>query len=118
MESKRPFGAEHPDGLFSFRRVAPGGSVATTISVTAFQTACAAVADAVIASDRATAYQQYAVAEAINAGLEVAVADAGSSIKRREALTGLKNALDTAFPVISQQNESSRFILGRTGFGQ
>ena len=92
--------------------------MATTITVAAFQAACAAVGDAVLASDRATAYQQYAVAEAINAGLEVAVADAGSSIRRREALTGLKTALNTAFPVMTQQAESSRFIMGKTGFRQ
>lgn len=92
--------------------------MATTISVTAFQTACAAVGDAIIASDRNAAYQQYGVAEAINAGLELSVANAGSSIQRRNALTGLKDALDAAFAAMTQNSETSRLIRGRTNFQQ
>lgn len=90
--------------------------MATTISVSAFQTACAAVGDAIIAKDRNTAYQQYAVAEAINAGLELSVSNAGSSLQRRGALTGLKDALDTAFAAMTQETEDSRLIRARTNF--
>lgn len=92
--------------------------MATAITVAAFQTACAAVADAVIAADRAEAYTQMAVAEAINTGLEVAVADAGSSLKRREALTGMRDSLKSAFAVISQQADTKRFALGRTNYSR
>ncbi|MBU0907344.1 MAG: hypothetical protein KKE05_04285 [Nanoarchaeota archaeon] len=90
----------------------------TQITVTAFQTACAECADAIIAEDRKTAYLKYAVAEAINAGLELSVSDAGSSIQRRQALQGLKDALGTAMPIIAQETEGSRFIFGRTNFQQ
>lgn len=88
----------------------------TTISVTAFQTACAAIADAIIAKDRDTAYTQLGVAEAINAGLEVSVADTGSSIQRRDSLRGLRETLEATFSAITSNSETSRFILGRTNF--
>lgn len=90
--------------------------MATTISVTAFQTACAAIGDAIIAKDRDAAYTQLGVAEAINAGLEVSVADAGSSIQRRDSLAGLRATLEATFAAITASSEESRFIVGRTNF--
>lgn len=90
--------------------------MATTISVAAFQAACAAVGDAILSGDRDTAYKQLGVAEAINAGLEVQVTDAGSSIQRRDSLAGLRTTLETTFAAITPESETSRFIRGRTNF--
>ena len=89
----------------------------TTISVASFQTAVAEVADAIASSDRGGAYSWYGRAEAIHAGLELEMADEGSSLKRRESLNGLSKALDKVFKVIGQTSGTSRFISTRTGHG-
>ena len=89
----------------------------TTISVSSFQTACAAVADAVDSEDWDTAYKKYAKAEAIHSGLEVHAGDQGSYVRRRETLDGLKRALDAARAATLQIGEHSRFVRTRTTHG-
>jgi len=88
--------------------------MATTITVTAFQTACAECGDAIIAADWALATQKYAVAEAINAGLELQISDSGTNIQRRDALTGLAKAIAAAQKITSQTDGQGRLITTRT----
>ncbi|HUT23712.1 MAG TPA: hypothetical protein VM492_05170 [Sumerlaeia bacterium] len=88
--------------------------MATTISVTAFQTVCAECGDAIEAADWGLAATKYAVAEAINAGLEVQLSDSGSSVQRRETLKGLAAAIETACKIVAQTDGQGRFITTRT----
>lgn len=83
------------DSLFSSAApTIPGTS--TTISAASFQTTCAQVADAIIAADFALAAQRCAVAEAINAALDVQTGIGPFSTRRRESLTGLWAAIKSA----------------------
>ena len=88
--------------------------MATTITVTAFQTACAAVGDAIIAGNWETAAQQYAVAESINAGLEVELQDDASRIRRHESLEKLAKAIAFAEASSIKYADNRRFIKTRT----
>ena len=88
--------------------------MAVTITVASFQTACAECGDAINGEDWGTATKKYAVAEAINAGLELSVSDSGSQISRRQSLEGLKKAIEAARQMVSQTSGTSRFISTRT----
>lgn len=78
-----------------------------TISVSAFQTLCAEVADAIAGSGWSTAWSKYAQAEAVNAALEQATAGEGFSVTRRATLQGLQSALTAA------QDATARLSQGR-----
>jgi hypothetical protein len=94
--------------------------MATTISVTSFQTACAAVADAILAGDFATAWKQYAVAEAVHSGLEVQVGHENVMVMRRQKLDGLNAAIKAAESAAKRLSGSSgkRGIRLRTVYGR
>lgn len=85
----------------------------TTISVSAFQTACAEVADAIAAEDWALATRWYARAEAINAALELEAADTGHSYKRRENLKSLNDAIKAAQLATNSGSDDGRIIVAR-----
>jgi hypothetical protein len=85
---------------------------ATTVD--AFKTLCAEIADAIAASDWATATSKYAQAEAVNCALELEVERNGSRVRRRDALAGLKVAIATASTVVSRASDDSRLISTRT----
>ena len=87
-----------------------------TTTVAAFQTLCAEVADAIAAATWSTAYSKYAQAEAVNAALELDVAAQGSSIRRRETLSGLGKALQMAEGAVARTTNKGRFITTRQGF--
>jgi len=86
----------------------------TAITVTAFQTACAECADAIIAADWGTAATKYAVAEAINAGFELQIDDAAASVRRRDSMKGLAAAIETARKIVAQTDGQDRLITTRT----
>ena len=88
----------------------------TVITVAAFQTACAEVADAIAAEDWSTAANWYARAEAINAGLDVEAELEGQKSRRRETLAGLAAAIAMARAVASRQAGSKRLIRTTTQF--
>lgn len=90
--------------------------MATTISLEAFRAALGLCADYILAKDWSNANLYYAQAEAINAGLEVQVGDAGQSLRRRESLDGLRTAIATAEAKTSAGDSTSRFIKTQTGF--
>lgn len=68
----------------------------TTVTTAAFQTALAECADAVLAGNWAMAVTKLAVAETINAGLEVSVESNGNKVSRRESLEKVRGAIDAA----------------------
>ena len=89
----------------------------TQITVSAFQTLCAECADAINSGDWATATKKYAMAEAINVGLDVEITDAGAAgatVRRRESLAGLKTAIETAQKIVNQTSGQGGFINTRT----
>ena len=88
----------------------------TEITETAFQTACAECADAIAASDWATARTKYAVAEAINAGLAVQIGRETMLIRRRESLEGLRTAISSVESANTRGTERKRFIRTWLGF--
>lgn len=70
--------------------------MATAITVQSFQDTCAAIADAIVASDFAAANLLLGKAEAINAGLSaraIELTNDGSSIRRMESLEKLRATL-------------------------
>lgn len=86
--------------------------MATTISTTSFQTACAAVADAVLAKNWASAMAQVAVAKAIHAGLlNMKVSDSGSANDRERALEGLIESVNAAREAESALNGGADELL-------
>jgi len=87
-----------------------------TITVASFQTACAECADAINSELWSTAHKKCAVAEAINAGLELEAAADDRSFKRRESLAGLRAAIEAAKAQTVRAGESSRFVTTRMGF--
>ena len=82
----------------------------TTITVESFQMAIAECADAIAAADWTTAATQYAVAEAINAGLDVEGSSGGARSRRRETLEGLSAAIEKAEARVSRGTERSRLV--------
>lgn len=95
--------------------------MATAITVTAFQTALSACADALLLGDFPTAQKQLGVAEVINAGLEVEVGSTGSggaTVKRRESLTKTAAMLETLRQQQLQQKGGSRIVRTRVGYGR
>lgn len=85
--------------------------------MTSFQTACAAVADAIASGDFATAYSKYGQAEAILAGLAVELEDNGSRQRLRESLEGMHRAIQAAQDAAGRSTDSGRrLIRARTGF--
>ena len=92
--------------------------MATTITVTSFQAACAACADAILAGDWSTARRQYAVAEAINAGLDAEVQAAEFRVRRRDSLNDLRAAIESVSATIARGSDLDRLIVIRTAGGQ
>ena len=88
----------------------------TTITVASLQTACAECADDIAAADWAGASSWYARAEAINAGLEVEGSHGDTRFRRREALAGLRQAIDAARASAAQYGTGGRFITTQTRF--
>ena len=87
-----------------------------TITAASFQLACAECADALAASDFVTATTKYAVAEAINAGMDVAGQADGVSARRRESLEGLAKAIETAAAATRRNAGRGRLITTQTRF--
>jgi hypothetical protein len=92
--------------------------MATTVSVAAFRTACAAVGDAIEASDWALAAKKLGVAEAINAGLEAVAQHGSTRMERRETLKGLREAIDFARRGVGQYASEHRAITTQTRHAQ
>lgn len=70
--------------------------MATQITLTAFQTACGAIADAILASDFKTANLQLGVATAIYHGLaNQKVMDQGASAEMFASLEDLRRTVET-----------------------
>jgi len=88
--------------------------MATTISVSSFQAACAECADAIIAHDWAAADNKYAVATVINGGLELEVEAQGTRMQRRETLADMKVAIDAAEVSASRRASCGRFVTTQT----
>jgi len=84
-----------------------------TIDDSSFQNACAECADAVVALDWGTAWQKYAVAEAIASGLDIKAGDGGKNFERRERLDGLNAALASAEARVTRASDNRR--IGRLG---
>lgn len=96
------------------------GSMATAITVASFQAALSACADAVLLGDFPTAQKQLAVAEIVNAGLEVEVASTGSggaSVKRRESLTKTA-AMVEQLRQLQGQATGRRVVATNVGYGR
>lgn len=70
--------------------------MATSITAASFRTVLGECADAIDSGNWATAYKKYAKAEAIHSGLEASSSSGATNIRRREALDGLRRALDAA----------------------
>lgn len=83
-----------------------------------FIAACAACADAIAASNWSTARTQYAIAEALNAALAVESRQGSASMRHREALSGLKAALEDIPASVTRNTDNKRFLKTRTGFRQ
>jgi len=79
-----------------------------TISISAFQTLCAEVADAIEAEDWELAWKKYAKAEAVNSALETSASEEGKSLARRETLAGLKTALETVADKVVRYGDKDR----------
>jgi len=88
--------------------------MATAITAASFRTACSECADAIIAEDWTTAWKKYAVAEAINSGLETSAARSGMSLGRRDKLAGLKEALTIAEAKVKRGTDMNRMGTGQT----
>ncbi len=87
------------------------------ITTTALETACAECADALAASDFATAKKKYAVAEAINAGLLQRLTTGSVDKTRRDRLEGLRVAIDYAEKASLQTADNGRRLIStRTRF--
>lgn len=87
-----------------------------TITETSFQTACAECADALAASEFATARTKYAVAEAINAGLLARLTVGSVDKTRRERLVGLKEAIEFVSNQSTGRSDNRRLIRTKMGF--
>ena len=83
------------------------------ISVSAFQTLCAEVADAIAAGTWSTAWSKYGQAEAVNMALELDVSTQGSSIRRRNSLDGLMKALEKSEAKAQRLADRDRMISPR-----
>ena len=88
----------------------------TQITESAFQTACAECADAIIAGDWTTARTKYSVAEAINAGLLARLTVGSVDKTRRDSLTGLRKAIEYAENQAAGKSDNRRLIRTQLGF--
>ena len=88
----------------------------TTITVTDFQTALAECADAIDASDYATAWKRYAKAEAIHSGMVVQSGEQDAYMRRRESLEGLRRALEATEPAVGRHAAGGRIITAVTRY--
>jgi len=88
----------------------------TEITETAFQTAVAECADAIIAGGWATAKTKYAVAEAINTGLLQRFTSGSVDKTRRDSLNGLRKAIDYAEGRSTAVADNRRLISTQMGF--
>ena len=79
-----------------------------TISVSAFQTLCAEVSDAIAAEDFATAWSKYAQAESVNAALELEVGSEGVSVRRRNNLEGIRKALESTQARVERSGQKGK----------
>ena len=87
--------------------------MATSITVAGLQTACAALADAILAEEWASAWKQHAVALTILLGLpQRSVKEKQGAVEYRERLDGLKGALKDA-EVKADTTGSSGFVTTR-----
>jgi len=80
------------------------------ITVDAFQTLCAEVADALASEDWKAAASKYAQAQAVHLGLlNSTVSTSGDSVTRFQALSALKEAIDYAMR-LGATDTGSRFV--------
>jgi hypothetical protein len=91
--------------------------MATAISVANFQAALGEVYDAVESLDWAAAWRWYVKAEAQHSGLEASASAGEASLSRRNALDGLRVALETAQAARDRKSATSRFLATRVNFG-
>lgn len=89
----------------------------TQITETAFQTALAECADAIALGNWDTARTKHAIAEAINAGMPVESRHAEASMRRRESLSSLGKAIESAQSALTASSDRRRFITTSVGFG-
>lgn len=90
----------------------------TTITVASFQNACAECADAISTDNWAIATKWYARAEAIHSGLALDISAEGTRTRRREALDGLRQAVDAAENAVNSHSGSDRIAIGRTRYNR
>ena len=86
----------------------------TETTVTSYKTACAEVADAIIAADFKTARTKIGVAEAINAALEVEAEGGEEKVRRRETLDGLARRIAEIEAANSRAGDNRRLITTQT----
>ena len=91
--------------------------MATAVSVANFETAIGNCYDSISSGDYTAARKYYAMATAMNAGLLLEVGDEGSTVRRRNSLEGLKEAIDAAETAASNTSGDSRFVRTRLAFG-
>ncbi len=89
----------------------------TSVTEANFRTACGEVYDAIASESWASAHKWAAKAEAMNAGLDLQLADERASKARRETLRGLRDAIDAAEKAVSKySNTAGRFVTTRVQF--
>lgn len=89
----------------------------TVITIDAFKAALAECADAISSEDWASAIKWYARAEAIHTGLDFDISDQTMSIRRRDALRGLREAIEAARSIAEQESDDrDRLGVLRTRF--
>lgn len=81
------------------------------ITLAAFQTACDECRAAISTASWSTAWQKYAEAEAIAAGLELAASDGGTSYQHRQTLEGLAKAIDRAEGAVSRYADRGKRLI-------
>jgi len=84
--------------------------MAVEITVAYFRTTLAACGDAVEAADWATAKQQWAVAEIVNAGLDLVSEFNNHKIERRQSLDGVKAAIDQVETAVASAADTRRIL--------
>ena len=85
----------------------------TAISQAAFEVACGETYDAIAAESWKSAWLWYARAEAQHSALAAGSTAGPMSLQRRDALTGLREALRSAEAASARYSQTSR--LGRLG---
>ncbi|MFH1569788.1 MAG: hypothetical protein ABIL09_17460 [Gemmatimonadota bacterium] len=92
--------------------------MATAISAANFKTALGNCYDSISAGDYPAAWKYYAMAEAQNSGLLLESSEAGMSSRRRDALDGLRKALQQVQNAASTTDNENRLTTTQTRHGR